>query len=405
MGWKDWLGLSPSREGFARKLVQLAHERGASGWRYDPADAALTNTEDTRKFFVDNSWLEYSRAPRATRSALLEKYLHLIVGSEDEVPKLWSVAANHIYGCLRSRHQLVSLEIDSRGTPGGVPKPLSKPWHGDLDIVLMYDFGQHMTGVTPDTADPWGQAHDAIFDRARANLAALERPSWEELGDRVFQIASDVTFEESFVLVNAVWKSLPVQGDPVVAIPNRGVLFATGADNAAGLSRLIAEAQRSMQERPWALSATLLRRSGDTWQPFVPDAELACAAHTFELVSLAITYSGQQKALEKYFERENVDVYVAKFDFMRTGGSVDNIESWCSWTEGVESLLPQTDVVVLGRSVEGIPARIVRWPDVVRICGHHLQATQEDPPRFRVRSFPLEEWPLLEAAGRELNVG
>ncbi len=298
------------------------------------------------------------------------------------------------------------MEIDGRGKPGGVPKPLSKPWHGDLDIVLMYDFGQHMTGVTADAADPWGQTHDTIFDRARANLAALERPSWQELGDGVFQIASDVTFEESFVLVNAVWKSLDVQGEPVVAIPNRGVLFATGADNTAGLSRLLAEAQRSMQERPWPLSATLLHRADDSWQPFLPpDAETDCAAHAFELVSLAITYSEQQKALEKYFERESMDVHVAKFGFMRGESGPDSIQSWCSWTEGVESLLPRTDVVVLSRGDEDIPARIVRWPDLARISGHRMQATEDAPPRFRVSLFPLEEWPQLEAAGRKLNVG
>src|SRR5262249_37890876 len=153
------------------------------------------------------------------------------------------------YGCLRSRHQLVSLEIDRRGEPAGVPRPLSRRWHGDLDIVLMYDFGQHMTGVTADAADPWGQTLDAIVDRARANPAALGRPSWEHLGDGLLQIPSDVTFEESFILVDPVWKTLEVQGDPVVAIPNRGVLFATGSDNPAGLARLIEAAQSHMQER------------------------------------------------------------------------------------------------------------------------------------------------------------
>lgn len=405
MGWKDWFGLSESRDSFAHKLVRQARDRGAAGWRYDPADAALIHEGDTRKFFLANSWLEYSNAPRGARSALLEKYLQLILRSEDEVPKLWTLAANHIYGCLRSRHQLVSLEIDSRGKPSGLPRPLSKRWHGDLDIVLMYDFGQHMTGVAADKADTWGQPLDAIFDRARANLAALERPSWEDLGEGVYQITSDVTFEESFVLVNAVWKSLTVQGDPVVAIPNRGVLYATGAENAAGIARLISEAQRSMQERPWALSATLLHKVGDNWQPFQPDADAVCAAHAFELVSLAITYAEQQKALEKYFEREGIDVYVGKFDFMRSPATPDAIESWCSWTETVDSLLPQTDVVILGRTDEDIPALIVRWPDMARICGHYLQASEDDPPRFRVNAFPVQEWPQLEAVGRVLKRG
>jgi hypothetical protein len=186
-----------------------------------------------------------------------------------------------------------------------------------------------------------------------------------------------------------------------VTIPNRGVLLATGTASNAGLSRLIAEARRSMQAKPWPLSATLLRRAGGTWQPFVPDASLASAARTFELVSLGITYSEQKDALEKHFEQEGVDIYVGSFDFMNSKSEPDSIHSWCSWTEGVLSLLPRTDVIILGRGEKD--ALIVPWREFERICGHYLQATEEDPPRFRVDRFPAEEWPQLAAVGRKLD--
>jgi hypothetical protein len=401
MGWKDWLGLPPTRDDFAAKLIRLASKRGTPGWRYDPTEPVLTLPESGRRFFLQNSWLEYSGATRQARSALLEKYLSMMLSSEPEVPKLWELAAKNLYPCVRSRHRLLTLHIESRGKPEQFPPALAKSWHGDLEIVLTYDLGPSVMQVTAVTADPWGQGPDALFARARANLAALERPSWDELGDGVFHLVSDVSYEESFVLVDAIWNSVQVQGDPVVAIPNRGVLLLTGADSPAGLSRLITEAQRSMQEKPWPLSATLLRRVDGAWRPLEPEAPVVSAARTLELVSLAITYSEQQNALQKFFERENVDIYVAKFDLMRNQSDPEGTQSWCSWAEGVPSLLPLTDLVVLGSGGNG--TLIVPWPDVARICAPHMKATDDDPQRFRVDSFPVEEWAQLEAVGRKLT--
>jgi hypothetical protein len=400
MGWKDWLGIAPNRDDFARDLAKRAAQHGMPGWAYDPAEGVLTHEPSGQKVFVQNSWLEYSSAHRTARSLLMEKYLSMMLGAAEEVPQLWEAAARNLYVCVRSRHHRMSLEIESRGKPGGLPKPVLQPWHGDIDTVLMYDFGQYLAHVTQDTAEPWGQPTEALFARARANLAALERPSWQQIGDGVFQLVSNVSYEESFVLVKGVWESVAVDGDPVVALPNRGVLLLTGSDIPGGLDLLIAEARRSMQERPWPLSAGLFRRVGDAWQPFSPDASLVPAARMLDLVSLANLYAEQQDALEKHFEREGIDIFVAKFDVL--GRNVEDLQSWCTWSEGVLSLLPQTDVVILGRSDETSKPLIVPWSDVRRICGHYMEATQEDPPRFRVASFPTQEWAQLVAAGRIL---
>ena len=156
-----------------------------------------------------------------------------------------------------------------------------------------------------------------------------------------------------------------------------------------------------MQEKPWPLSATLLRRVNGAWHLLEPEAHVVSAARALELVSLAITYSEQQQALQKFFERENVDLYVAKFDLMRNPSDPESIQSWCSWAEGVPSLLPLTDLVVMGSTGKG--TLIVPWPDVARICAPHMKATEEDPQRFRVDTFPAEEWAQLEAVGRKLS--
>jgi hypothetical protein len=401
MGWRSWLGLAPGREEFARDLMRYAARRGVPGWTYDPGEAVLSHSEQGRKFFVNNSWLEYSRAPRASRAVLIEKYMRMMLDDAPDVPKLWDLAAKNLYACLRSRYQLLTTEIESRGATPPFVRPLSMPWRADLEIVLMYDFGPYLAQVRPENAEVWGQSHEALFARAQANLGALHRPRWEPIAEGVFRIVSDVSYEESFVLVDAVIAALDVQGDPVVVLPNRGVLLATGSDDAAGLQRLIAEASRSMQERPWPMSAALLRRVAGRWEVFEPGPALASAVRTFDLLSLAGTYSEQQEALQRHLEKQGVDVYVAKFSVMNAPGS-DAVRSWCVWSEGVPSLLPQTDVVILRRNDESEKPVIVPWAAVERLCGAYMRRTEDEPPRFDVTSFPTAEWGQLVSAGEPL---
>jgi hypothetical protein len=402
MGWKDWFGLASSRSAFAQDLARQAAKRGVPGWVYDDAEGVLIHGERKQKFFVQNAWREYSAAPRAARSTLIDKYLSMMLDDAPEVPTLWDLAAKSVYACLRSRYQLVSTEIESRGETPPFERPVSMPWLGDLDIVLMYDFGQYLAQVRPDTAEIWGQSREAIFARAKANLAALERPRWEAIGEEVFKIVSDVSFEESFVLVDAVVAALEVQGDVVVAIPNRGVLLATGTLTPGGLELLIAEARRSLQEAPWPMSGILFERVAGQWRVLQPDPELVAMVRTLELVSLAGTYLEQQEALQKHLEKNGVDVFVAKFDLMGSRGAAQTPHSWCVWSEGVPSLLPQTDVVILRRSDESAKPVIAPWDAVQRICGHHMQRTADDPPRFDVKSFPTAEWAEIMRVGEAL---
>ena len=63
--------------------------------------------------------------------------------------------------------------------------------------------------------------------------------------------------------------------------------------------------------------------------------------------------------------------------------------SYAVWTESVESLLPQTDLVVFG-GMEGEPT-MVPWSRVLEEVGHLLEPLDIYPPRYRVREFPSAE--------------
>jgi hypothetical protein len=375
-----------------------ASSRGSTGWTYDKQQAALRRDDGGRHVNLVNLFGEYSQAKPAQRPGLMEKYLTLLVSSEREIPKLWEVASKGIFPAVRSRHGALSIEIETRNTAKPFPPVVGWPLSNDLTILLLYDFGPFMTQVNHDKAEVWGQSLEAMRERALQNLRALPRPQWEDSNNGVFQIRSSVAYEETFFLVDEVIHALNFR-DPVIAVPNRGVLLAADAGDSRAVRALIARARQSLHKAPWPLSGTLLCRKADGWQRFDPPAELAAGALALETLSLALTYHEQQVALQKYAERVGDDVYVASFSMLSPKDDPDAIFSWCSWAQDVIALLPRTDRIGFTKSSTGAQPEtlLVPWADAERICGTLLNRTDEDPPRYRVERFPTEEqWQQLK---------
>jgi hypothetical protein len=330
----------------------------------------------------------------------MEKYLALLVDADREIPKLWEVAAKGIFPAVRSRYGALSVEIETRGTANSFPPVVRWPLIDDLAIVLLYDFGPHMAQVNHERAKVWGQSTEAIRERALQNLRALPRPRWEDLNDGVFQIRSEVAYEETFFLVDEVVQALKFRDSPVVALPNRGVLLAADAGDSQAVRALITRARQSLREAPWPLSGTLITRQAGGWMRYEPGAQLVSNARALETFSLALTYHDQQLALQNHAERSGDDVYVAAFAMLAPKEDPDAIVSWCSWTNGVVSLLPRTDSIAFTKISTGSASEVVLvpWADAERICGSLLNSTDEDPPRYRVVGFPAEDqWQQLKA--------
>jgi hypothetical protein len=318
-----------------------------------------------------------------------------------DIPKLWTLARASIYPALRSRYTTTTLQIDSRN--GGTPLApmVQRPWVDDLIMVLLYDFGPHMSYVPEALADNWGTSPEEMWGYALHNLKTLPRPLWEAVGAGVFRVVSEVAYEETFLLLNEVRSRLRFDGHAVFTIPNRRVLLAADRRDAAAVKALIAEARRQLQHAPWPLSGALLEHTRQGWRRCELSGELAAAAHCLETISLSYSYRDQKSALDKLHERAGTGLFVATFALRESGEDPDRVRSFCVLTEGVDSLLPKTDQLIFNRGSGGLhPVRLaVSWQTFERVCGRYLESTSEEPLRIRVRQFPdAEEWAALESA-------
>jgi hypothetical protein len=260
--------------------------------------------------------------------------------------------------------------------------------------VLLYDFGPRMSYI-------WGVSREALWARALSNLRARARPRWEPLDSGVFQLVSEVAYEETFLLVNEVIDALNFRNEAVFSIPNRGVLLAADGLHPAAVKALIAESRQRLENGPWPLSGLLFERAPTGWRRYDAPEALAEAARSLRTLDLARTYHDQKDSLDKLHERTATDVFVATFALRSHPHTPDHIQSWCTGSAGVDTLLPKTDHMVLNRAPgsDNPDLLFVPWATVERLCGHYLKPTDEDPPRYRADAFPsAAEWTALQAA-------
>jgi hypothetical protein len=90
--------------------------------------------------------------------------------------------------------------------------------------------------------------------------------------------------------------------------------------------------------------------------------------------------------------------FIATFGLLSPKDHPEQIQSWCSWTAGVESLLPQTDLIAFVRSpANSRETLLVNWPDALAVVAQQMRETSENPIRIQVDEFPnAEQWSLLK---------
>jgi hypothetical protein len=92
-----------------------------------------------------------------------------------------------------------------------------------------------------------------------------------------------------------------------------------------------------------------------------------------------------------------LNIFVASFSAIQKNGGT--VATCCVWGDGVDSLLPVAQKVVLMRDHDDGPTAIGDFERVRSITGSVLGPTEHYPPRFRVRRFPDDA--ALAAIGNE----
>jgi hypothetical protein len=189
-------------------------------------------------------------------------------------------------------------------------------------------------------------------------------------------------------------RKMPVRGDYIAMVPNRDTLVLTGSDDQAGLEVMCKVAEESFQ-KPRPISTIALRLVGDEWESWLPDQASSAHAkfHELRLRTIGMEYNDQKELLDQINQQAGEDLFVASFSAIQRKDT-GRVTSYSVWSEGVETLLPETDDVLLLRpdtaaeKVEVVAAG--SFQRVRDVAGDLMQPQGTYPERYRVLEFPSQ---------------
>lgn len=381
----------PTKDEFAKLVTDRIRQAGEKGSIiYEPEEFSLRG--EGKRFaamFLTNAYKEYCAAPADAHELVVKNWVRNWFATSKEMPEDFEDVKPDLLPVVRSR---AYFDLNSLRGEVECGKPTSWPYQllGEhFGVGLVYDLPESMRSIPQTSLDAWGVTFYEALEAALENLLSLEAKFiGPESGEGVYLSATGDSYDSSRLLLKDGIRQFQVKGDHVAMIPNRENLVVVGSEDAEGLAGMVKLANKAMKE-PRPISGIALRLDGDEWVPWLPDLShpLYKDLQQLHLQTLGHDYAEQTDLLDKLHEKKGEDVFVATFSAIQSPEG--RLFSYATWTETTNSLLPKTDILVLGRV--GGKIAMVEWQKVVDVAGDLMEPLDIYPPRYRVRTFPSEK--------------
>ncbi len=398
MGLMDRFFGPPSREKFAHLVLEGLRRSGESREVvYDREQFCLrVEGEHGQTANLVNLYGEFCAVPREQREAVVRNTVRSWFVSGKDIPDTFEDACYDLLPTIRSRAfiEFTILQLTNDGSRGP-----NWPYQivGDhLALGLVYDLPQAMRSISQEDLDRWEVTFYEALEKSRENLAQLGEQVFVGIADRAYVSATGDNYDASRLILLDAIRQLTVQGEYVAMVPNRDTLIVTGSEDHDGLAIMASLADDAFK-KPRPMTALVFRLEGDDWIPWQPlrSCPVFKQFQALRAQSLGQEYTDQKELLERSLQRREEDLFIANFMAMRNNTSGE-IVSFCSWAEGVASLLPRTDRIAFVR--EGADPVLVAWEKAEQIIGHLILPQDIYPERIRVDDFPTaEEYDQLKA--------
>lgn len=393
MGFFDFFKSTPSPERFATIAADGLRAEGYSApIQIDQPGFRLLLGDDGQQIFnLHNFYRDYCRVSRGERKEVIQRYVKSMV--VNELPKAFADAKSRLLPILRSRSMIEYVALTADGDPEINNLPASQPFSADTAIMLAYDTEHSMMTLTESALADWGVSFATALSVATDNLRDATVSSFEQVAPGLFIGTWDDSYDTSRLLFPDVVYQLGVGGEPVVMIPTRNRIMVVSENDRAAQLVMIGLARQFVEEEGRQVSALMYRFEQGRVVAWAPsDPEVAGLMAEFLRKTLAEDYAGQKEMLEASHEKSGADIFVASYQVLsskKTGFEA----SFTVWTENVDTLLPETDLVALVSTAEledgsSGPPKLVAWRELQAATGAFERLPERYPARYKPVNFP-----------------
>ena len=357
---------------------------------YKEEEFAVTSA--TGRINLSNFYAEYCLLPWHKRRAFLRRTVGIFATVRDELPEDFDEARRNLMPKIWMRssfaHQALLCRIEGNSPPELEVIPLGE----HLLTTIVYDLPESMQTIPPKQFERWDISSYAAWEIAIENLSERTR-AMAKIGDHLISAVSGDNYDANRIFLVDRLRELGMTGHLIAMVPNRDTLYITRIDDSLGLKMMTELSDKSLQQEPRPMSPFPLQYIDDEWVDWHPPVNHVLYPRFQEMRAryLQGEYSEQKALLDKLRESgEYAGQFVATYSVLQKKDS-EEILSYAVWGEGSDTLLPETDRVVLIRNPER-PEGFVPWSTVREVMGREMVEVPDlYPKRFRVRKFPTDE--------------
>lgn len=397
MGILDFLTFfnsKPSPEKFAKIFMAFARKEGFDKpMKFDAEEFRIVmDGEGSHVFNLNNAYRDYCTASKAEHNLLLTKYAAGL--NAPSFPKKFEDAKAHLMPVIRCKGQgeylrLMNLLQGKKENPPTID--FSSPFSDDAVLMLAFDTEHSMAMIGQSQLKDWDVSFDTAFEVALSNLRDRTVDNFGNLGDGVMLGQWNDSYDTSRLLLSDVAYRANAGGNPVMMIPTRSCFLLASSTNLAGQRKMVDFALQSLEKDGRPISALMYQmRDGKVVQYHPEDRETIQKLNELKMRNLAEDYASQKNLLEKIYEAQKVDVFVATYALVKRQAD-GSLRNYCSWTYNVDSLLPQTELVAMvrpGEAGQEAAVKLITWNDAMAIGADILTEVEGYPIRYRAKTFP-----------------
>ena len=384
------------RDAFARKVgAELQKAFPGDGFEYDPDGFRFVAAHRANAIlYLAPSYAHYQATPFWRKGAFIRQRMRAFIEAMVPADTDAVTVRQNLRPKIRERRVIAETELRAQ-IEGRKPIPFVYRVIGDhLTLEVCLDSENTIRSVAQDSLGEWEMTFDEALDQANQNLLRLGTNNFQEVLKGVYVSAWNDDYDCCRLHLPEVIASVAVKGRPVAMIPNRNTLILTGADDADGLLHMAKRAEATLKQ-PGAMSG-LAFRFDDRWTPYLPPPDHKAFALLKQLAveDFAYCLDAQKKLLDALHNQQGQDIFVAT-PIIVLNKKTQTPFSIAVWTEGVDALLPQADLVAFPpRDInpEAKPELLmIPWATVQAAVGDLMEAQGMYPERYRVTAFPTPE--------------
>lgn len=216
------------------------------------------------KHYIDNAFIAYKAEPDSI-SDIISGY---VASTTDLYVGTKTVNVDNVVPVIKPVEYLD--EINSLSKDGKSFPMITEKYNDQLVIAYAEDSKNSIKYLTEDDFKNLSISRDTLKSMALRNFEKII-PNIQRQGDNgLFMITAGGDYEASLILLSFIWtkENFPVDGDFIVAIPNRDMLMVTGSKNKTGIAKIKEIVADSYKTGNYQVSDKLYKWTGNKFEKY-----------------------------------------------------------------------------------------------------------------------------------------